>query len=55
MKYIKTIIEHTGHWGWLPIGTVVKTRAKDAARIVAAGDAKYATEKEWKELVNDED
>ena len=49
MKTIKTLIENTGDWKRLPLGTILRVRDEDAIRIVKNKEGNYVPKSEWKE------
>ena len=50
MKTIKTIKENSQYWKRLPIGTLLRVRDEDAAKVVNKKEASYAPKSAWKEL-----
>ena len=54
MKTIKIITENSQYWKRTPVGTLLRVRDEDAAKVVDKHEAEYVPKAEWKKLRDNE-
>ena len=48
MKTIKVLVENSGEWRKMKIGTILRVNDKAAKKFVDANEAEYVPKSEWK-------